>query len=176
MCYLTRSVILPRFTPTASPQTFPKLAGRAIISGVRAHGAFPFLPFLSQTAVIIAGWAGRIPQWSEEIALEKKKRRWTNYSTAGRSSWEKETEGWQQYEMWLQYKESLLRLMRSLRKSQKNLCICASMGLLTSLDLEDTTLLEVHIFSSYFPQLRRFSSSKNGKGSINGRINLSHPS
>lgn len=64
----------------------------------RALGAFPFLPFLSQTAVT----NGRLSRQNHSLTREdckkkkkekKGKRRWKSYSTAGGSGWEKETKG-----------------------------------------------------------------------------------
>lgn len=49
-----------------------------------------------------------------------------------------------------------------LSRKQKNLCSNASMSILTSQDLENTTLLEVQVFYPYFSHLRsqRLSSEK----------------
>lgn len=51
-----------------------------------------------------------------------------------------------------------------LSRNQTNLCSCTFMSILTSQDLEDTALLEVQVFYTYFCHFRsqRLSSLKNG--------------
>lgn len=70
----------------ASLQASPKVEERAITSGTQKGtlGAFPFLPFLSQTAVT----SGRLSRQKHSVTRGdlKKERRWKSYSTAGRSS------------------------------------------------------------------------------------------
>lgn len=101
MSYLLRSGISPAWNVqyigslVPSLQTFTELTEKAVIWYTkRALGAFTFLSFLSQIAVTGDRLTKRLSDQRRLCRKEKgKKRRWRSYSTAGRSGWQKETEG-----------------------------------------------------------------------------------
>lgn len=141
--------------------------------------SIPFLPFLNEIAVTGDRPTEALSDQRRLLRKEKGKNRDGGITLQLKEvAGERKLKGmsWQQYVTWLQYKESPISGSQSFlpSRSQKNPCSGGSTSLLTSQHLQNTVLLEVQVFYSYFSYLRtqRLSSWKNGSSggvSINGQ-------